>query len=213
MIEIFLRRGINTTTWTEQDRFVNLSEVPPPVFASRLSLMLNHFYMLTLVRHGKFFTGSNPTDLSTFGYDFGGLPANGSVSQAVVDESCRFACTQSTTATLTHTVEIFSYSRPWLALLFICSTVLLATGLAGTVVGWRTHTPDILGYVTSLTYNNRYFPLPEHGGVLDAMHRARILRDIPIVVADVRGSNDVGRIAFTSETEQARALEKGRKYV
>jgi hypothetical protein len=157
-------------------------------------------------------TGDNPTNLSSYGFDFGKLPANRSVTKDEVNRSCRLACTQSTVATLTHTVEVFGYSRAWLALLFVCSGVLLATGVAGTLVGQRTRVPDILGYVASMTYNNRYLPLPEHGGVLDAMHRARILRDLPVSVGDVRGDDEVGRVAFTSEMA-VRTMETGRKYV
>jgi hypothetical protein len=89
--------------------------------------------------------------------------------------------------------------------------VLLATGLAGTMLAWRTRVPDMLGYVMGMTNNNRYLPLPAGCGVLDAMHRARILWDLPVSVADVGGDDEVRRIAFTSYAD-ARKLEKGRKY-
>ncbi len=42
------------------------------------------------------------------------------------------------------------------------------------------------------------------------MHRAPILRDLPISVFDVHGDDQVGRIAFTND-RAVRALEKGRK--
>jgi hypothetical protein len=100
----------------------------------------------------------------------------------------------------------------WLALVSTSAAVLLATVIAGSVVGVRMHVPDMLGYVSSLTYNNRYLPLPENGGgVLDAMDRACILFDLPVSVIDVRGGNDVGHLAFTSH-DNVRILKKGRKY-
>jgi hypothetical protein len=74
----------------------------------------------------------------------------------------------------------------------------------------RTRVPDLLGYVASVTYSNRYLALPECGGVLDAMHRARLVRDLHVCVSDVEGGNSVGRIAFTS-AKNVRALEDGRK--
>jgi hypothetical protein len=121
-------------------------------------------------------------------------------------------CSRSTQATLTHSVEVFAFSRPWLALLFCCSAVLLATGIAGTVIGLRTRVPDMLGYVASMTYNNRYLPLPDNGGVLDTMHRARLLHNLRVSISDVESGSDIGRIAFTSSPE-VYGLKKGRKYV
>ncbi len=112
---------------------------------------------------------------------------------------------------MTHTVEIFSYNGIWLALLLGSSVILLGVGITGTIVSRRTLAPNVLGYVASMTYNNAYFPLPERGGVLDATHRARVLRNVQVSVSDVNGAGEVGRIAFTSFVK-TRPLEKGRKY-
>jgi hypothetical protein len=90
--------------------------------------------------------------------------------------------------------------------------VLLERGLAGSALGMRTHVPDKLGYVASMTYNNHYLPLPDHGGVLDAMHRARLLHDLRVSISDVGEGCKVGCIAFTSNAE-VHVLQKGRKYV
>jgi hypothetical protein len=211
-LEVFCWDSLRTKLGDAADRYVNLSEVAPSVFSDRLAIVLNSWLRQSLTFTGSVFYGDNPTDLAYYGFDFGRLPANGSVPQSVVDESCKMMCTQSTEAILTHSVQVFSYSGPWLALLFASSAVLLATGLAGTALSWRTRVPDMLGYVTSMTYNNRYVALPERGGVLDASHRARLLRDLTVSISDVDGSSGIGRIAFTSETN-ARALEEGRKYV
>jgi hypothetical protein len=192
---------------------VNLAEVPPATFAARLQLVLNGWYQLTLAGESTVFFGDNPADPVAYGFDFAQLPADGNVSQAVVNESCKRFCSRGARATLTRSVEVFSYSRPWLALLFASAAVLLVVGLAGTALGRRTLAPDMLGYVASMTYNNRYFPLPDAGGgVLDAMHRVRILGDMRIAVGDVCGDEDVGRLAFTTADRPIRPLEKGRKY-
>jgi hypothetical protein len=193
--------------------FVNLAEVLPRIFADRLALMLNTWYMLSRANVNSVFMSGDPTNISTYGFDFGAqMPANGSVPQSVVNESCRIMCTRSAQATLTRSIEVFSYSRLWLALLFGSSAVLFATGLAGAAISMRTRMPDMLGYVASMTYNNQFLPLPEDGGMLDAMHRTRILHDLRVSISDVESSGDVGRIAFTSNTP-VHALEKGRKYV
>ncbi len=209
--ELFLRHG---TRYVRQEagKYVDLSEVPPPLFARRLMLVLNTWYQVILTG-GPVFMGDAPANVSAYGYDFGQLPANGSVPQSVVDRSCWYMCTRGTEARLTHSVQVYAYHPAWLVLLFACSGALLLTGLAGVVLSWRTSVPDMLGYVASMTYNNVYMPLPERGGALDAMHRARILRDLPVSIGDVCGDDkEVGRVAFTYLTD-IRRLEKGRKYI
>jgi hypothetical protein len=171
---------------------------------------------MSLVGKSVVYFGENPsptTDPAAYGFDFAQLPADGNVSQAVVDKSCKLFCSRSTQATLTHSVEIFTYSKLWLGLLFASSGMLLATGLAGSVLSRRTLAPDMLGYAASMTYNNRYLALPDSArGELDAMRRVRILRDMRVVLGDVRGDEEVGRLAFTAGAN-IRALEQGRKYV
>jgi hypothetical protein len=201
---------------------VNLSQVPPRVFSARLQLVLQTWYQLLLASDGNVFYNDNDLDSgqnnsaggnlsAVYGYDFAQLPANGAVEQSVVNAACKRMCTRSTQAAVTDTVQVFSYSRVWLALLFTSSGVMLATGLVGAFLGRKVCVPDILGYVASMTYNNRYLPLPESGGVLDAMERARILRDLLIAVGDVKGSSDVGHVALTTSND-VRRLEKGRRY-
>jgi hypothetical protein len=213
IVEAFLRDSMSGERLVG---FVNLSEVPPLLFARRLQSVLNAWHQLLLVGDSTVYFGDNPdptTHHAAYGYDFAELPPNGNVSQAVVNESCKRFCSRSTQATLSHSVEVFSYSKLWLALLFACSAVLLATGLAGTVVSRRTLAPDMLGYVASMTYNNRYLALPDgFGGELDAMRRVRILGDLRVSLSDVCGDEEVGRLAFTADST-VRALEKGRKYV
>jgi hypothetical protein len=207
--EVFLR---DSARILPAHQYLNMSEVPPRLFASRLMLLLNAWYQISQT-YGSVHWGAAPRDISAYGFDFGQLPANGSVPQAVVDASCRHMCTRSAEAVLTHTFQVYSYHPVWLALLFASSGVLLLVGLAGIVVRWRTCAPDVLGYAASMTYNNEYLPLPRQGGELDTMRRARVLRDLPISIGDVGGDNEaVGRIAFTALTS-VRPLAKDRKYV
>jgi hypothetical protein len=208
--------------------FVELAHVAPPLFARRLQLVLNSWHQLNLAGDSATIFGDTPPPALAAAYDFARLPADGRVPQPVVDAACRLFCSRSVPATVTRAVEVWGYSRVWLALLFGSAAVLLATGLAGAGLGVRTRVPDVLGYAASMTYNNRYLPLPEHssddsgesgvgsggggsGGVLDAMTRARLLWDLHVSVGDVRGGDAVGRIAFTSKAD-VRALERGRLY-
>ncbi len=211
MTELFLRDSVELASVTPQAPYVNLADVPPPVFARRLQLVLNTWFQLTLATESAIFYGDNPADPAAYGFDFGRLPANGSVAQPLIEHACRLFCTRSTGAVLARSAEVFTYSRVWLALLFASAGVLVAAGLAGFVVGWKTRTPDMLGYVASMTYNNAFLPLPSGGGVLDAMERARILRDLRVSISDVKGADSTGCLAFTSYTD-VRPLGIGRQY-
>jgi hypothetical protein len=208
LTEVFLH---HSTVLPHSTRFVDLSEVPPPVFSKRLGLIVNTWYYNMLANDNTVFFGDNPSNLSTYGFDFGLLPPDGSVAQSVVDESCAQMCTRSTLAAVTTSVEVFAYNRLWLALLFATSAVLLATGLAGSILSWRVRTPNVLGYAASMTYNNDYVDVPSGGGVLDAMERARMLGDLHVSIGDVAGGEKTGRIAFTSRASP-RKLEDGRSY-
>jgi hypothetical protein len=108
--------------------------------------------------------------------------------------------------------EVYRCNFAWLVLLLASATILLAAGIASRVVAWRTYVPDMIGYMASVTFNNRYLPLPDHGGVLDAMDRARAMIDVRVGIGDVCGNERVGLVAFTSITD-VRRLEKGRAYI
>ncbi len=166
--------------------YVNLSMLSPEVFAARLSMVMNMWYQLTLAGNSSVFLGLDDVSLvaaaansAVFGYDFARLLSTQGTSGAnggenshngtsdlplpeVVRESCQLFCSGRAEATVTHTVEVFRANRDWLAQHFISSAVLLATGLMGTFVGWRSLAPDILGYAASMTYNNSYMTMPDH---------------------------------------------------
>lgn len=69
----------------------------------------------------------------------------------------------------------------------------------------------MFGFVTSMTYENPYMKIPNGGSTLDAMERARLLKDVEVYVGDVQGDEDVGHIAFAAGSP-LRTLERGRLY-
>ena len=117
-----------------------------------------------------------------------------------------------TNATVIHRQQIFVCNFGWLALLFTASGAIFITGLAGLLLKRQTLAPELFGFVASMTYENPYVRLPEGGNVLDAMERARLLKDMKVRIADVRVDDDVGHVAFTAEGK-CRKLERGRLYI
>ncbi|EON62677.1 hypothetical protein W97_01901 [Coniosporium apollinis CBS 100218] len=196
-------------------RYVDLSHISPSDLSARLSLVFNTYFQLSLAPLAH--TGGLPTDLSLYGPDT--IPLLGDarnslppeeldaiigapmVSRAVVADRARM-----------HQIYVCNYG--WLAALVVASSVLLLVGGAGLILRHRTFAPDMMGYVASMTYENSYVGLPKGGSVLDAMERARILRDVRVRIGDVRGGDGIGHVAFVGEgTKLVRELEKGREYI
>jgi hypothetical protein len=63
-----------------------------------------------------------------------------------------------------------------------------------------------------MTYENPWVKVPDGGTTLDAMERARLLKDVEVRVADVCGDENVGHIALAAGVP-LRKLERGRLYV
>jgi hypothetical protein len=85
------------------------------------------------------------------------------------------------------------------------------TGSVALVLKRKTLGPELFGFVTSMTYENPWVKVPDGGTMLDAMERARLLKDVEVCVADVRGNDNVGHIAFAAGVP-LRKLERGRLY-
>ncbi len=187
-----------------------LATVAPETFSLRLTLLVNTFYRSAQPGSIGAFFGSLPADLSLYGRDFGHRPLQ--AGEAVLAKWCPYFCTRSTRAMLTQTLPVYRCNMLWLALLVASASVLLVFGAAATVLGWRTFVPDMLGYVASMTFNNPYLRLPAGSAELEAMDRARALRNEEVIIGDVRGAHDVGHIAFARSVGSLRRLEKGRKY-
>ncbi|KAF2867899.1 hypothetical protein BDV95DRAFT_164677 [Massariosphaeria phaeospora] len=207
--------------------YVNISVIPSEIFSRRLSLVLNTYYQISMQPTGYF--GGLPGNLSLYGPDTVPaadinvyLPNNLSATNhsyvewwpkfdmlAQTSDSPFIGAT--TTADLMTLEEIFVCNYGWLALLLAASGVVFTAGSAALVLKHKTLAPEVFGFVTSMTYHNPYVKVPNGGSTLDAMERARLLKDVDVYVADVQGDEDVGHIAFAAGVT-LRKLERGRLY-
>jgi hypothetical protein len=213
--------------FTSDVLFTNLSLVSPDVFSRRLSLAMNTFYQLSMQPTGYF--GGLPKNLSLYGPDTDTfndinayLPKNLTATehtfrdwytifeQQIQDIKSPFIGA-TTSADITASQQIFACNFAWLALLLAASTITLVTGGVALVLKRRTLGPELFGFVTSMTYENPWVKVPDGGTMLDAMERARLLKDVEVCVADVRGNDNVGHIAFAAGVP-LRKLERGRLY-
>jgi hypothetical protein len=213
---------------TQDVAYTNLSLVKPEDFSKRLSLVMNTFYQLTIQPTGYF--GGLPNNLTLYGPDTipatdinAYLPSNFSatnnsffdwwpVFDAAVQQSDFPFIGATTTAKVTGKQEVFLRNTAWLALLMVSSVIVFIVGATALALKHITLSPEMFGLVTSMTYENPWVKVPHGGTTLDAMERARLLRDVEVHVADVCGEENVGHIAFAAGVP-LRKLERGRLYV
>jgi hypothetical protein len=217
-----------TTDLRTNPGWVDLGKLSADVFSRRLAILMNTYYQLSLAPNA--FLGDLPShNLSVYGPDTlpSGdvdvyLPRNLSSKNTpfldwwpifedrVMSSDLSFIGATAN-ATLTATHEVYACNFAWLALLLATSGILLLMGAGSLVLKRRTLGPEMFGLVTSMTYENPYVKIPEGGSTLDAMERARLLKDMEVYIADVETSNDVGHVAFAAGVP-LRKLERGRLY-
>ena len=210
------------------DGWVDLASVSPDIFAKRLSLLLNTYYQLTIAPNA--YLANLPQDNYTaFGNDTTPvgdvdvyLSSNTTTRNTTfVDwyfpfqdktyQSGIYFIGATTNSTVSKTHAVFVCNFAWLSLLFVAAATILIIGVASLVLKWKTLGPEMFGFVTSMTYENRYVHIPDGGTMLNGMERARLLKDVEFCVGDVKGESEVGHIAFAAGVP-LRKLERGRLY-
>jgi hypothetical protein len=205
----------------------DLSLLPAEVFSKRLSVLMNTFYQLSMQPTGYF--GGLSGNLSAYGPDTlpnvdlnAYLPSNlSATNNTFLDWYYEFEKNiqdvrspfigATTMATTSYKKEIFVCSFVWLSLLLVSSITILLTGSIALLLKRKTLGPEIFGFVSSMTYENPYVKIPTGGSILDAMERARLLKDISVRVGDVCGEEQIGHIALAAGVP-VRKLERGRLY-
>ena len=208
--------------------WVDLAKLSTHIFSKRLALLLNTYYQLTIAPNA--YLGNLPqNNYSAFGLDTTPahdvdvyLPSNVTTKNTTFEDwyfpfqdktysSGIYFIGATTNATISKTHAIFVCNFAWLGLLLAAAATIFVTGVASLLLKWRTLGPEMFGFVTSMTYENRYVKIPEGGSMLNGMERARLLKDVEFCVGDVQGDNDIGHIAFAAGVP-LRKLERGRLY-
>jgi hypothetical protein len=208
--------------------WVDMASLAPDVFAKRLALVLNTYYQLTIAPNA--YLGNLPqSNLTAFGLNTTPvkdvdvyLPRNTTTQnttfeswyndfQVATYDSGMYFVGATTNATISKTHDIYLCNFAWLSLLLAAAITIFLTGAASLVLKRKTLGPEMFGCVTSMTYENPYLRIPEGGSMLDAMERARLLKDAEVHVGDVCGNDNVGHIAFAAGAPM-RKLERDRLY-
>ena len=158
---------------------VDLWQLAPNVLASRLEILFNTLVQVTYALDAV--TAS---------------PASATTGDAVQPG---FNVTE---ATVTTTIPDGQYrcGWGWFAALLASSVVLQIAALLGLVLKYITLAPDMVGYVSSLALFNPYIPVPIGSTALNGLDRSAVLKDLPVRIGDVLGTEPVGAIALTGGT-------------
>ncbi|KAH7385587.1 hypothetical protein DE146DRAFT_212907 [Phaeosphaeria sp. MPI-PUGE-AT-0046c] len=173
-------------------RSVNITDLSPEVFSQRFQIALNTFWDSSL---GFNHMATNATS-QVHNYDNTiSRPWTGTKAQGTDVDTERYVC-NITFAILT----------------IVISLLLFAAAATSAILGSITKAPDILGYVSTLARDDPYFgtTVPSHQSGLEA---ARTLRDVRVIIGDVRKESDVGHIAFAAAAAiDAERVKKKRAY-
>lgn len=110
-----------------------------------------------------------------------------------------------TIATQVDGYAVFEVHWAWFGVLVFSCVLLLAFGVTGIILDSQTIGPDILGFASSLTRDNRYIKLDdgdvEQGVASSSKNAYETMSDMKhhrVMLMDVRGHEEVGKIALAS---------------
>ncbi|OBR10855.1 hypothetical protein CH63R_06547 [Colletotrichum higginsianum IMI 349063] len=127
--------------------------------------------------------------------------------------------TNRTLARVSKTERVYHVDMLWAVLLIVTTLILQVLAVGGFILRFLVRGPDILGFASSLTRDNRFVPVLG-GSSLDGAERARSLKDLRIHFVDVQPEGSCGYIAVSAvapvddekNDQLCRPLEKNRLY-
>lgn len=201
--ELYIR-GIDMPFGLSSSDAPELTSISNEDFSNKLSLLLNTYYQISLTPLS--FTGNLP-DPDDKAWGLVDPTQSGYYSSPAF-----YPMYTNSTITVYHDIYLCNYL--WLTMLLASSIVLLVLGILGIALERKCRAPDIMGYVSSQTYDNPYMSLPPGGSAMDAMERARLLRDVRVKIGDAKHMEDVGHVVFATldETGAIGDLSKKKHY-
>ena len=101
-----------------------------------------------------------------------------------------------TTATTSTNTDVFVANIVWVVVTLIVASILLGCGIASMFFKYGTNSPDILGYVSSMTRDNPSFQHFPGDDKLDGLERARLMRHVKVQIVDARPWDENGHITL-----------------
>ncbi|KAK5946706.1 hypothetical protein PMZ80_000849 [Knufia obscura] len=166
---------------------ISYDNVTGEQFAKRLQSLVNTGWQLGYQNQA---TAQKPPDNETAL----ALSTNPSTS-SLYDGGVGYTTT-ATTGTTTSRHDIFIANKAWVTVTVIVAFILLFCGIASMIFKYGSRSPDILGFVSSMTRDNPNFEQIPGGGKLDGLQRARVLRHVRVQIADVQPWDQDGHVTL-----------------
>ncbi|KAK5100265.1 hypothetical protein LTR70_001747 [Exophiala xenobiotica] len=166
---------------------VSYNNVTGKQFAKRLQSLVNTGWQLSFQNQ---FTAQTPPDNKT------ALALSTNTSTTSPSAGGVGYTTTATTGTTISREDIFIANKSWITVTVVVAFVLLFCGIASMIFKYGTRSPDILGFVSSMTRDNPDFEDFPGGDKLDGLQRARVLRHVRVQIADVRPWDEDGHVTL-----------------
>ena len=147
---------------------VDYGLVSPETFSHRLTMLFNTYWQLSMAPEST--TGDKVMSRAP-NYD-----------GEVVDLFAGMYPCNVTWAKTSNPVTVYHANKTWIAVFLTISLIVQLCAIAGVILKYTTNAPNILGYVSTMTRDNPYTPLPDGGQTPDGMERARLLKDMRVPI-------------------------------
>jgi hypothetical protein len=111
---------------------------------------------------------------------------------------------------------VYAIDRAWMGVYFVSVAVMFLAACFSLVVRSLCHAPQVLGYASSLVRDSRYFEDVTgmyRNSAEDGFEKSRRLGRMRVMLADVSGGTETGKIAFAPVSRgMVTRVEKGRWY-
>lgn len=101
-----------------------------------------------------------------------------------------------TNATTVKKHDVFASNVIWIMITMIVSFLLLSCGIVSMMFKYGTNSPDIPGFVSSMTRDNPNFEQIPDGDKFDGLKRARVLGHMKVQIVDVKPWDSDGHVTL-----------------
>ncbi|CAN9178784.1 unnamed protein product [Alternaria alternata] len=189
LVEWYLRDPLTAVNNPATSTYANLGDVDIKVFEQRFSLLWNTLWK-TNIQHATIMGG----DLTPSPPRFNDTSLHLNTTSAIVFP-----------LPATYALDI-----PWIILYFVSVAIMFFAAVFSLIMHYRCHAPRILGYVSSLIRDSRYFHDREIQGnsAMDGTGMTRRVGHLKVMIADIKTDEDVGKIAFVPAHAESRVRRR-----
>jgi hypothetical protein len=191
VVEWYIKDPLTALNNPAMIAYANLEELDISVFEVRFSLLWNTLWKLS--QEYASIMGGNMTrtmEADTFVFDY---------------------LLNTTSATKFTLPTLYAIDLPWMALYFISVGVMFFAAVFSLVMHHRCHAPPLLGFVSSLVQDPRFFS-DIGNSAEDGAKKTKRLGALRVMLADVQSGHEIGKMAFAPVEAADKRIKRGRWY-